>query len=222
MVSHKSNKFSPKYRTFEDWLKSQDTSKPYVQRILKGHSRYPNASLSQLRGHASKGKKPVSELKEIPVYKRGWSSINNKELIIRQKSLEVLSKVRHGESLTRASKELKISPKAVIKNTNAFRKIRGKWIPKKFDKISRLMSIYENGKQEWIEINDSRTASKIGKYNNAVKEFLITGNEDVFKDFTKTIRDSQGNIHYFETNPKNLLLISETIEEPEFYEIYKI
>ena len=222
-MTSKESKFSPDYKTYEDWLKSQDVTKSYVKRVIKGHSRFPNATLSQLRGHASKGKKPVSQLKEIPIYKRSWSSLNKRELSTRERGLEALSKVRrNGQSLTNASRELHTSPKTVVKNTNAFKKLKGKWIAKSQDRISRIMSIYENGEQEWIELRDSRTASNIGKYNNAVKQFLTTGNTDILEEFNKPIKDAKGNLHYFEIDPNKLIEIMEALEEPEFYELYKI
>ncbi|MCL4420574.1 MAG: hypothetical protein M1477_02670, partial [Candidatus Thermoplasmatota archaeon] len=90
--------FSSKYKSYEDWLYNFNGSQAYKNRITRLHSKYPNASLSQLRGHASNGKKPVSELKPEPVYKRSWSAITKRELNIRGKSLDVLSKVRSGQS----------------------------------------------------------------------------------------------------------------------------
>ncbi len=215
--------FSKDYRTFEDWLKAHPEQKAYNQRIVRGHSVFPEATLSQLRGHASKGKKPVSRLKPEPIYKRSWDSLNKRQLSQREKSLDVLTRVKNGKSLTHASKELKTTPKTVIKHTHAFKKINGKWVAKKYDKISRIMSINEQqGKQEWIEIKDSRTASKIGKYNSAVNEFLRTGNTSVLKPFRKPFRDAQGKLHYFETDPDRLYEIAEQQEEPEFWEIYRI
>ncbi|MEM3502849.1 MAG: hypothetical protein QXJ62_05015 [Nitrososphaeria archaeon] len=130
--------------------------------------------------------------------------------------------MRNGQSLTRASRELQTKPETVIRNTNAFKKVNGKWTAKKYDKISRVMSIYENGKQEWIEIRDSRTASRIGKYSNAVKEFLSTGNVEALKQFRKSFKDANGKLHHLETDPNKLYEIAEAQEEPEFYEIYKI
>jgi hypothetical protein len=186
------------------------------------HSKYPDASLSQLRGHPKAREKVVSQIKPEPIYKRSWSSLTNRELNRRMKSLEVLSKVRNGQSLSRASRQLHTNPETVIKNTNAFIKVKGKWIAKFQDRISRVMSIYENGKQQWIEVRDSRIASRIGKYNSAVNEFLKTGNKDILKQFKKPFKDAKGKLHYFETDPDKLYEIAERQEEPEFYEIYKI
>jgi|SRR5579875_3002100 len=214
--------FSPKYNSFEDWLSGFKGSDNYKNRIIRLHSKYPNASLSQLRGHAPKYKKLVSELKPKPIYERSWSEITIQERQIREKSLDVLRKVRNGKSLTEASKELHTTPETVIKNAGAFRKVKGKWIAKSQDRISRIMSIYENGKQSWIEIRDSRTASKIGKYNSAVNEFLRTGDANVLKPFKRPFKDANGKKHYFETDPDKLYEISEQQEEPEFWEIYKI
>jgi hypothetical protein len=221
VVGKKSN-FSRSYKTFEEFVKNFNGSEAYRQRIIRLHSKYPNASLSQLSGHPQKGKRSLSKLKERAIYKRSWSELTKRELILREKTLNVLSKVRRGQSLTSASKELHIKTETAIKHTNAFRKSKGKWIAKSQDRISRIMSIYENGKEEWIEVRDSRTASKIGKYNSAVKEFLISGNEAVLEPFKKPFKDANGKLHHFETDPNKLYEISESREEAEFYEIYKI
>jgi len=211
--------YSRKYPIFQGWLYNCKGSESYNNRIIRLHSKYPNASLSQLRGHPKARERIVSNLKQKPVYKRSWSELTKRELNVRKKSLEVLRKVRDGQSLSKASRELHIEPKTVIKYTNAFKKVKGKWIAKSQDRISRIMSIYENGKEEWIEIKDSRTASRIGKYNSAVKEFLRTGNKDVLEPYKKPFKDVEGKIHYFETDPDRLYEIEESQEEPEFYEI---
>ncbi|MEM3845429.1 MAG: hypothetical protein QXU98_06990 [Candidatus Parvarchaeota archaeon] len=110
--------FSPKYKMFNDWQTSFKGSDSYRNRIVREHSKYPNASLSQLRGHASKGKKPVSELKPEPVYKKSWNSITKKELKLREKCLDVLRRVKNGQSMSKASRELHTKPGTVIMNTN--------------------------------------------------------------------------------------------------------
>ena len=213
--------FSPEYKTFQDWLSSFKGSDSYRNRITRLHAKYPNASLSQLRGHPKSKERVVSAIKPEPIYKRSWKSISKKDLNQREKSLEVLRKVRNGESLSSASRDLHTSPVTAIKNTNAFRKVRGKWIPKSQDRISRVMSFNEDGKQSWVEVRDSRVASRIGKYNSAVREFLRTGNTEVLNKFQRPFKDTNGKLHYFETDPDKLYEIAESQEEPEFWEIYK-
>ena len=214
--------FSPKYSSFDAWLSNFRGSESYRNRIVRLHSKYPDAVLSQLRGHPKGKERIVSILKPEPVYKRSWSEITKRELNLREKSLDVLRRVRKGQSLSKASQELHTKPETVIKNTGAFRKVKGKWIAKSQDRISRFMSIYENGKKSWIEVRDSRIASKIGKYNSAVNEFLRIGDVKVLKPFRRPFRDAKGKPHHFETNPDKLYEIAEQLEEPEFWEIYKL
>lgn len=65
-------RFSKDYRTFKDWKKEHSESTAYNRRISNAHKKYPNASLSQLRGHpqnikatGKKGKvKTVTQLKK--------------------------------------------------------------------------------------------------------------------------------------------------------------
>ena len=213
--------FSPEYKAFQDWVSSFKGSDSYRNRITRLHAKYPNASLSQLRGHPKSKERVVSAIRPEPIYKRPWKSISKEDLNQREKSLEVLRKVRNGESLSSASRELHTSPETVIRNTNAFKKIRWKWIAKSQDRISRVMGIYENGKQSWVEVRDSRIASRIGKYNSAVREFLRSGDVDVLKSYRKPFKDTNGKLHYFETDPDKLYEIAESQEEPEFWEIYK-
>ena len=157
-----------------------------------------------------------------PIYRIPWTMLSPKQKSIRKPSLEVLGTSRKSnQSLSKIAKNHGISVRAVIKSTNAFKKINGKWVPKKFDKISRVLKINEKGQEKSIEIKDSRIASVIGSYHNAVKIFLNTGNVEQLQKFKKKkIKDSSGNIHHFETDHKKIIEINERIEEPEFYEVY--
>lgn len=160
--------------------------------------------------------------KKTPIYKCRWNVLTPKQKFLRKISLDVLSQSRQSKkSLSKLAKENGISLKAVINNTNAFRKIKGRWIPKKYDKITRSMIINENGKEVSIEINDSRKAALIGKYHNAVKQFLSIGDDSKLSKFqNKRIKDIDGKWHSFETETKKIIEINEKIEEPEFYEVY--
>ncbi|MGI0047527.1 MAG: helix-turn-helix transcriptional regulator [Nitrosotalea sp.] len=159
---------------------------------------------------------------KLEIYKRSWNSLSPKQKSIRRRSLEVLSYKRNSkQSLSRISKNHGISVGTVIRNTNAFKKVNGRWEPRKYDKISRMMIINEKGQEKSIEIKDSRIASLIGSYHNAVKIFLNTGDMAQLQKFKKKkIKDAKGKTHILETNSQELININEKIEEPEFYEVY--
>jgi len=50
--------FSRKYKTFNDWLKTETRTTPYQRRIIRYVQKHPNATLKQARGH---GKKKVGK-----------------------------------------------------------------------------------------------------------------------------------------------------------------
>jgi hypothetical protein len=150
--------------------------------------------------------------------------LNPREKLSREKSLDILSDVRrNGKSLTGACNDKGMSIKTVLGHTNAFKKTGNHWTAKTYDRIPRTMLINVDGREVSITVNDSRTASKIGRYHNAVKKYLETGDDTELKKYEgKTIKDAQGNNHTFETDPEVIDEISEGIEEPEFYDIYKV
>ncbi len=160
--------------------------------------------------------------KKTPFYKRRWNVLTPKQKFLRKISLDVLSQSRQSKkSLSKLAKENGISLKAVLHNTNAFRKLNGRWVAKRFDKIPRVMVINEKGKEVSIELDDSRRAALVAKYHNAVKQFLSTGNNSKLEKFqNKRIKDIDGKWHSFETDTEKILEINEKIEEPEFYEVY--
>ena len=164
------------------------------------------------------------ETMRVLISKRPWLSLTPRQKLLRKRSLEVLSEARKSKgSFSKIAKKHDIAPKTVLYNTNSFRKRRGRWNAKRFDKIPRVMKINENGKEISIQINDSRTAALIGRYHNAVKKFLNTGDKKALRKFRrKKIKDIDGNLHSFETNPASIIEINERIEEPEFYELYAV
>lgn len=166
----------------------------------------------------------TAKKKKIPTYKKPWNELNPEEKDLRIRSLEVVTEARTtNKSLTKIARQNKISLKTVLNHTNAFKKENRRWVAKRFDKISRSMIIYENGKMMSIEINDSRHASTIGKYHNAKKEFLNTGDKKKLSEFSKKkIRDSNGKLHFFETRPKKVISIEERVEqEPDRPQVYE-
>ena len=217
-------RFSKRYRNFEDWLSTQDRRTGYIKRIARLHSLYPRASLDQLRGHAKTEAKTLSEGIPKPAYARSWNTLSPREKLARERALEVLSHARRsGQSLSRLSREHRISTKSVLKATHGFKKVKGRWRAEKIDRISRIMAINEDGKELFIEVTNSRYATLIGKYHSAVKEYLNTGNTDVLAEFEgKRVKDSSGKWHTLETDPSAIREINARREEPEFYDIYQV
>lgn len=194
----------------------------YKKRIGRSRALYPKASKSQLRGHPRKGERALSTLKPQPKHKIPHKYLTRREKSIRRKSTSVLAKVRRGEgSLTSISREYDTTPETVKRHTGAFKKEGYRWVGKRYDKIERVMRINENGYEVDITISDSRHASTIGKYHNAIQSFLESGDESYLKPFEgKQIRDSEGNYHTLDTNPNNIYNIRDRRPEEETWGIY--
>ncbi len=166
----------------------------------------------------------LNKKRKFLLYKRRWENLSPSQKLLRERSLTVLSEARRSkQSLSKLAKNHDVSRKTVLNNTNAFRKKQRRWNAKRFDKIPRVMKISEKGREVSIQINNSRTAALIGRYHNAVKKFLSTGDKKALRKFRrKKIKDIDGNLHSFETNPASIIEINERIEEPEFYELYAV
>lgn len=214
-------KFSKSYKTYPDWLsKAQET--PYKRRIGRLHGLYPKATLTQLRGHPRGHERGLLSIKPKPLFKLSQRQLSSRQFSFRSTAFDVLSQVRRGKgSLSHIAKLYHTTPETVLRHTNAFKKIGNRWIPKRFDKIERIMKINENGNEISIRVNDSRYASTIGKYQNAVKQFLETRDESYLKPFRdKKVKDSNGKWHTLDTNPDHIDDIQESRVDEEFYTIY--
>ena len=162
-------------------------------------------------------------MKAAPLHKRPWRKLSPRQKLLREKSLAVISELRNTKTKTlpQAANDNDISVKNVIKHTNGFKKTNGKLVVKKWDRIKRVMRVNTDGKEKSVEIRDSRTASVVGRYHNAVKQFLNTGAKSKLSKFrNKKVKDSKGKLHKLETDPEEIIKINQRIEEPEFYEVY--
>ena len=164
-------------------------------------------------------------MKAEPLHKRPWKKLSPRQKLLREKSLAVLSEMRNSKTKTlpQAANDNGITIKNVIRHTNAIKKTNGRLVVKRWDRIPRVMRINTEGKEKSIEIKDSRTASVVGRYHNAVKQFLNTGDKTKLQKFrNKKVKDSKGKLHKLETDPQKIIQINERIEEPEFYEVYNV
>jgi len=162
-------------------------------------------------------------MKALPLYRRPWRKLTPRQKMLREKSLAVISELRNSKTKTlpQAANDNNITAKNVILHTNGFKKVNGKLVVKRWDRIRRVMRINTDKKEKSVEIRDSRTASVVGRYHNAVKQFLNTGDKSKLSKFrNKKVKDSKGKIHQLETNPDEIIRINQRIEEPEYYEVY--
>lgn len=120
----------------------------------------------------------------------------------------VIQKVRtQGVSVTQASKEYGIDRKKVIKLAGpALRKQKnGRYTAKSYDRLLRVLVIPSKDGLAEVAVRDSRTASKIAKYSDAVQRFLRTGDKSRLREFKKLrINDAEGNPIKLLTDPKEL------------------
>jgi hypothetical protein len=161
--------------------------------------------------------------RKMSISRRSWDLLTPSLKETRKRSLSVLSMMRRGSTLAAAASEVGIDPRTVSRHLGAaLVKRESRYHAKPTDRISRSMVVYSKGKQADITVADSRTASIIGQYFNAVRKFLNTGDKtalEAFKD--ATVIDIGGTTHLLETNVRRLKKIESAKEDREFFEIYK-
>lgn len=208
-------KFSDRFPTFFDWLEQASNSN-YSKRITKLHFWYPDATLEQLSGRK---KLPTNKLPFHLVDPRG---LNAKEKSQRIDAISVLNRIRHGENPNSVIVDARISKKELQKHLGRSIKFQKNSIDvSKSDKIPRSMIISEDGNEISVIVRGSSQASKIGRYQNAKRNFLQTGDDSKLEEFSKVkLKDADGKIHKFETNPEKIIEIEDKKEEAESFEIY--
>jgi|SRR5208282_5803303 len=159
----------------------------------------------------------------IPIWKLLDRQLAPKQRLLRRKSLEAVSIGRREKvSPRKAAYQVGLTLERVIANTNAFRKKHGRWTVTKSDRIPRVLLIYERGRKTIVEVASSRTASTIGEYHNAVKQFLDTGKSSFLKEFRKKrFKDIHGKFHTLDTRPQAVFKIKAREPTPEFFDIYR-
>lgn len=97
----------------------------------------------------------------------------------RQDALHALSLLRQGKSLSRAAKEAHTTPNAVQRYAGSalIKDASGRYVAKSRDKLYRPLRFLTPNGSVTLDVRDSRTASTIGHYNNAVREYVNTGND---------------------------------------------
>ena len=162
----------------------------------------------------------------MPLWKRRWDELSPSKLRSREKALQVITMMRGGKSLAESAKQVGIDSRTVQRHLgNAIVKTARGYIAKARDKISREMFIKakEMDGDVPIVIKDSRIASIIGRYNNAVRRLLHNADAASLKEFEGVrIKDASGLSFVFETNAERILEMEKRKEEAEFFSIYKV
>jgi hypothetical protein len=131
--------------------------------------------------------------------------------------------VRNGESsFTKAVKQSKLSKKEILQYVgSAFRKKGRVWVASKTDNLQRPMLIFSNGKRKSIIVKDSKNASIIGNYFDAIGRYREHNDITKLKKFEGVkVYDKNGNSYILETDINEIIKIYERIEDVEFFEIY--
>jgi hypothetical protein len=130
-----------------------------------------------------------------PKEQETWDSVNH-----------VVARMRHGVSLSKASKEFGIAPSIVVKlGRPALRKMKGQYVATKTDRRLRILTtLTVKGKKE-IVTRDSRQASLVGGHWAAVQRYLETGDDSALLGFKgNKVTDASGKRHLLLTEPKEL------------------
>jgi hypothetical protein len=205
--------FSKDFRTYGDWLKAMPRDTRYAKEIIRKHQLFPDKSLNQLR---------TLKISDYELSQTAWKNLSSQQKMDRKLSLEILRSLRKGESLTHVLEKRGLRKDFALKNLgNQLQKSNGKWIACKTDSLEVEMSVYTKDGLKSVVTTSSKDRSRIARYFNDVQKALKTGDESVLRKYKKlNLIDAEGKEHNFETDLDRLYEIRETIEEPEFFEIY--
>jgi hypothetical protein len=114
----------------------------------------------------------------------------------------VISRVRDGQSLRKASKEFGLAASTVVElGRPALRKKNGRYVATKTDRLLRVVSVLKAKGRMEIATRDSRQASLIGSHWAAVQRYLQTGDDSALLKFKKTkVIDASSKRHVLLTN----------------------
>jgi len=137
---------------------------------------------------------------------RQYSSKSNKFQETWDSVAHVISRIRDGVSLQKASKEFGIAPSVIVKlGRPALRKKKGRYVATKTDRLLRVVTTLGAKGKKVIATRDSRQASLVGGHWAAVQKYLQTGDDaDLLKFKNKRAIDASGNRHRFLTNLEEL------------------
>lgn len=124
------------------------------------------------------------------------------EQVLQSKAFDVLSMMRtDGLSRTRAAQIAGISTRELHERVGRVLVKRGRrWIAKPWDRIPRPVRFLSEDGVFSVVARDSRTASRIARYWNAVDRYLRTGDASVLDEFRSQSFTSYGLTYEYVTD----------------------
>jgi hypothetical protein len=188
--------------------RQRDYTKEYAGRVARGAQR--GLSRSAARGHPRAGERRQTTTE------RSFDPNSREELALkmmrREKSSLRDAAARYGIGQERLRAYLK-------ENTEASR-IKGRWIIVD-RRVRERFPVYSDGRRLPLSLTPDQ-ASEAGKYLQAVKEFLRTGDNGFLRPFAgKGVRDVNGRFYPFELDENTLYELDHRDEAviPELYRI---
>src|SRR6478672_5085988 len=124
-----------------------------------------------------------------------------------RRALKVLTHMRQGASLTQAAKAVGIRPDTVRRYAGAAltQDQRGRWQAKPVDRLVRRVRFLDSRGQTTVEPANSREASKLSAYWQAVDHFAATGDDRPLRRFRRMrLRTREKTSLSFVTDPVEL------------------
>jgi hypothetical protein len=151
-------------------------------------------------------RKIKSRLEKRPTTARQYFSRSQKFQETWDSVAHVVSRMRDGVSLRKASNEFGIAPPVVVKlGRPALRKRKGRYVAAKTDSLLRVLSILSLEGKNIIALRDSRQASLVGEHWAAVQRYLQTGDDSALIRFkNRKITDASRKRHLLLTNLEEL------------------
>jgi len=172
----------------------------------KKHSGKTQAKKSQTRKAASV--KALPKRASAPRTAQQYSKLSEASQEKWNRVTHVVSKMRAEKlSLKQASKEFGVDPRTVARLAkSALRKdSKGRLVAKGEDRLLRMLVMPGTNGLIEVAVKDSKQASLIGKYSDAVQKYLRSGDTTTLKKFTrKRIKTTDGKIIRFLTDPEEL------------------
>lgn len=169
-------------------------------------------------------RKRSRKAKGNPSKKRGSAPKRQPSSGISDARLEIaLRFIRESGDLNLGARSIRVRPerlKRIALKRKLIRKSGGKWIVA--GRLPRRMLLYSNGSELIVTTRSLKSASLIGSYMTAVRNFLRTNDPSGLAEFGDAgIKDTAGKIHPFEINPNILYQLGSAGGET-FEDIYQI